>query len=73
MHDSLRVGPLRCRRRQQAFGLKPDLVTGPATNTTAAIDLVQKLTGVPAINIIDPDAEASFRDFIGSALSVKLQ
>ncbi len=58
---------------QKAFGLKPDLVTGPATNTTAAVDLVQKLTGVPGINIVDPDAEPSFRDFLGNALSVKLQ
>lgn len=57
---------------QNAFGLKPDLVTGPATNTTAAVDLVQKLTGVPGINIIDPDSELTFRDFLGSALGVKL-
>ena len=57
---------------QQAFGLKPDLVTGPATNTTAAVDLVQKLTGVPGINIIDPDAESSFRDFLSNTLNVKL-
>ena len=57
---------------QNAFGLKPDLVTGPATNTTAAVDLVYRLTGVPGINIIDPDAEPSFRDFLGNALNVKL-
>ena len=57
---------------QNAFGLKPDLITGPATNTTAAIDLVQKLTGVPGINIIDPDAEPAFRQFLGNALGVKL-
>ena len=58
---------------QQAFGLKPDLVTGPATNTTAAIDLVQKLTGVPAINIIDPDSEPAFRRFLGDRLGVNLE
>lgn len=58
---------------QEAFGLKPDLVTGPATNTTAAVDLVQKLTGVPGINIIDPDCEPAFRDFLGNALSINLQ
>ena len=57
---------------QNAFGLKPDLVTGPATNTTAAVDLVHKLTGVPGINIMDPDAEPAFRDLLGDALSVKL-
>ena len=58
---------------QKAFGLKPDLVTGPATNTTAAIDLVQKLTGVPAINIIDPESEPAFRQFLGNKLGVNLK
>lgn len=57
---------------RNAFGLEPDLVTGPATNTTAAIDLVHKLTGIPGINIIDPDSEASFRDFLSDTLDVKL-
>lgn len=49
---------------KQAFGLEPDLVTGPATNTSAAIDLVKKLTGLHGINIIDPDAMPEFRRFL---------
>jgi hypothetical protein len=49
---------------QQAYGLRPDLVAGPATNTTAALDLVEKLTGLPGINIIDPDELPVFRDFL---------
>ena len=49
---------------QQAFGLTPDLVTGPATNTSAAVALVATLTGVPGINIIDPDALPEFRRFL---------
>jgi hypothetical protein len=49
---------------QQAYGLRPDLVAGPATNTTAALDLVEKLTGLPGINIIDPDKLPVFRDFL---------
>ena len=57
---------------QSAFGLKPDLVTGPATNTTAAVDLVEKLTGVPGINIVDPDAEAAYRQFLSARLNVSL-
>ncbi len=48
----------------QAFGLEPDLVTGPATNTTAAIDLVGKLAQVPCINAIDPAARADMRRFL---------
>ncbi|MDH3533417.1 MAG: hypothetical protein OEO82_10850, partial [Gammaproteobacteria bacterium] len=57
---------------QAAFGLKPDLVAGPATNTSAAIDLVMKLTGVQGINIIDPASEVLFRDLLASCLDVKL-
>jgi molybdopterin-guanine dinucleotide biosynthesis protein len=33
----------------QSFGLTPDLISGAATNTTAGIELVEKLTGVKAI------------------------
>lgn len=56
----------------KAFGLVPDLVTGPATNTSAAIDLVHKLTGLRGINIIDPDAESAFRAFLEDRLGVIL-
>jgi hypothetical protein len=49
---------------RQAYELRPDLVAGPATNTTAALDLVEKLTGLPGINIIDPDELPVFRDFL---------
>ena len=46
---------------QQAFGLKPDIVSGPATTTSAARDLVRKLAGVKAFNILDPASLAGFR------------
>lgn len=49
---------------EQAFGLRPDLVTGPAAQTSAAVELVYKLSGLPAINIIDPAAKESFRQFL---------
>lgn len=55
---------------QSAFGLRPDLVTGPATQTAAAIELVRKLTSLPAINVIDPAANATFREFILQALGI---
>jgi len=38
---------------QDAFGITPDLVAGPAGNTTAAVELVSKLTGVRALNLLD--------------------
>ncbi|MDX1499730.1 MAG: hypothetical protein R3176_07530 [Woeseiaceae bacterium] len=53
----------------KAFGLRPDLVTGPATNTSAAIDLVDRLTGIPALNVVDPAAEPAFGDFLAEKLS----
>jgi hypothetical protein len=48
----------------QAFGLEPDLVTGPATNTTAAVNLVHRLSGLPGINVIDPGHVEAFRNFL---------
>lgn len=40
---------------QQAFGLRPDIIAGPATNTIAGAELAQRLCGVPAVNIILPE------------------
>ncbi len=55
---------------QQAFGLKPDLVTGPATQTSAAIELVWKLTAVRGINVIDPSSKGAFRAFLDEQLGL---
>jgi len=40
----------------EAYGLRPDLVTGIATNTRAAVELVDRLTGLPALNVRDKAA-----------------
>ncbi len=53
---------------QKAFGLRPDLVTGPATTTSAAIKLLHKLTGVHGINVIDPARKLEFREFLREQL-----
>ena len=55
---------------QKAFGLMPDLVTGPATTTSAAVDLVKKLSGLRGINIIDPDQKLAFREFLMEKLKI---
>ena len=55
---------------EKAFGLVPDLVTGPATSTSAAIDLVKKLTGVPALNVMDPDCTVPLRETLRQTLGV---
>lgn len=49
---------------QNAFGLTPDLVAGPATTTSASVALVKKLTGLRGINVIDPAAKQAFREFL---------
>jgi hypothetical protein len=55
---------------EKAFGLKPDLVTGPATSTSAAIDLVRKLSGVDALNVMDPDCLPALRDVLNRTLKL---
>ncbi len=42
----------------EAFGRKPDLVAGPAANTEAGIELVRKLTQIPALDARSPAAAA---------------
>lgn len=39
----------------KAFGLKPDLVSGVATNTEAGVELIEKLCAVRALNVMDPE------------------
>lgn len=42
----------------RGFGVVPDLVCGPTANTTAGCELVERLTGVPASNLLEPSALA---------------
>ncbi len=53
---------------EKAFGVKPDLVTGPAANTSAAADLVRRLAGLPAINVIDRETIPTFAAFLQAKL-----
>lgn len=39
-----------------AYGLEPDVVTGRATSTSAGTELTERLSGVPALNLLDPAA-----------------
>lgn len=55
---------------QQAFGLRPDFVTGPATNTSAAVDLVAKLAGVKGANSMDPASLPAIRSMLQRTLAV---
>jgi hypothetical protein len=53
---------------RSAFHLRPDLVSGPATNTTAGIELAEKLTQLPALNLLDPQSLPRLREMLGNAL-----
>jgi hypothetical protein len=57
---------------EKAFGVSPDLVTGPAANTSAAVALVHKLTGHPAINVIDRNTMPEFASFLEGKLGREL-
>jgi len=56
---------------QIAFGLKPDLVAGPAANTTAAIALVERLAGIPALNLMDSAARPALRAMLIDRLGIR--
>jgi hypothetical protein len=55
---------------EQAFGLKPDVVAGPATSTSAAVDLVRSLTGVEGINVMDPESLPRLREVLRRTLDL---
>ncbi|WP_165234516.1 hypothetical protein [Aquisphaera insulae] len=52
-----------------AFGIRPDLITGLAAGTTAGISLIERLTGVPTLNVRDhsahPRLKAMLREKLG--------
>lgn len=54
----------------EGFGRRPDLVTGIASNTEASIALVERLTGLPAINVRDRDQLPELRAFLASKLEI---
>ncbi len=53
---------------KSAFGVEPDLVAGPAANTTAAVDLVKQFTGLPALNLLDRSAYPILKDMLAQRL-----
>ena len=52
----------------EAFQIQPDLVAGGAANTSAGIDLVAKLTGLTAMNLINKSARAPLAELLESRL-----
>ncbi len=54
----------------EAFGIRPDLVSGVATSTLAGIELIEKLCGVRALNLLDPDAAPVLNGIVRNALGL---
>jgi len=52
-----------------AFAREPDLVAGGASNTSAGIELVKKLTGLPALNLLDRSSHPQLKEMLLRALS----
>ena len=48
----------------QGFGLKPDLITGVATSTSAGVKLVEKLTGIKALTLPEPKSWQQLGDLL---------
>jgi len=53
-----------------AFEMKPDLVTGRCTSTLAGIDLIDRLVGIPAMNMLDESNAPKIAAFLKEHLPV---
>ena len=56
----------------KSFNLKPDIVSGIATNTYAGAELIEKLCNVKALNLIDPNTSKALRTILGRKLNINL-
>ena len=55
----------------QSFDIKPEIVSGIATNTSAGIELIRKLTGLEALNLIDRSSHAWLRRILVKTLGLE--
>jgi hypothetical protein len=53
-----------------AFDVTPDLVSGLATSTEAAIALLARLCPVPALNLLDPASRPALRRILEERLRI---
>ncbi|MBL7473241.1 hypothetical protein [Robertkochia sediminum] len=56
----------------EAFGVKPDLVTGISTNTLGGQEMVERLCGVPAMNLLDTGSIPPLKSILRQKLGVKV-
>ena len=48
--------------------MRPDVVAGVATSTSAGVELVEKLTGTKALNMLNPESIPELRELLAEAL-----
>lgn len=53
----------------QGFGFRPDLVAGVATSTTAGVVVSEKLTGIQALNLLDPGSHPALKRLLAEKIS----
>ncbi len=56
---------------EKAFGMRADVVTGLATSTDAACQLVERLADVPAVNVLDRDARPRLERIVANKLGLR--
>lgn len=54
----------------EAYGARPDLVTGVASNTRAGVELTETLTGVPTLDVRDKSARPELRGLLEDTLEL---
>lgn len=55
----------------RAFDREPDVVCGLATSTEAGIELVEKLSGLPALDVLDPAARPRMKEILEKTLDLR--
>lgn len=55
----------------KSFNMRPDVVSGPATNTLGGKDLIEKLCGVKALNIVDPKEWPALQEILFERLELE--
>jgi len=64
--------PYAAHGLMKAFNLVPDIVTGIASNTLAGIEMVEKLCGVKALNLIDSTTTEELKLILSSKTGFSL-
>lgn len=56
----------------KAFDIEPDIVTGVASNTLAGVEMVKKLCGVKALNLIDAETTKELKGILAKKTGFSL-